>query len=196
RRRAERLSHPATVGRRGFGPVPPRRPRPELRLRDRRPRRRGSGRPGGIRRAPHGGEGRAPRLSNVAPARAAGDRALIALVLRAPQHVEIQHADTHLPVDGMAERADQQRGATASVGIGGTTDVPPEPAVRLVTPQLAEDLSTTPGAELHAPDPVGAPTTMPGRADGEVLDAVSVEVAGGDDHPSEQLARLAPRPVP
>src|SRR5437667_5810808 len=102
-RGVERLSHPATVGRRRFGPVPPRRPRPELRLRDRRPRRRGSGRPGGIRGAPHGGEGRAPRLSNVAPARAPGDRALIALVLRAPQHVEIQHADTHLPVDGMAE---------------------------------------------------------------------------------------------
>src|SRR5439155_1336498 len=30
----------------------------------------------------------------------------------------------------------------------------------------------------------------------EVLDAVAIEIAGGDDHASVELARLAPRPVP
>src|SRR5439155_10307201 len=96
----------------------------------------------------------------------------------------------------MAERADQQRRPTATVRIGGPTDVPPEPAVSLVAEELVEDLSGPPGAELDAPDLVGGPATIPGRTDGEVLDAVSVQIAGGDDHPSVELARLGPRPVP
>src|SRR5207247_6481762 len=103
---------------------------------------------------------------------------------------------SHLPVDGMAERADQQRRAAMSVGIGRAADVPPEPAVRLVPEQFGENLSRTRGAELDTADPVSGLATMPGRADGEVLDAVSLEIAGGDDHPSVELARLAPRPVP
>src|SRR5262245_49040337 len=37
---------------------------------------------------------------------------------------------------------------------------------------------------------------MPERADGDVRDAVAVEVAGVDDHPPELLARLLARPVP
>ena len=43
------VSHAATVGRRRLGAVPARRPRPELRLRDRRPRRRGRRRARGVR---------------------------------------------------------------------------------------------------------------------------------------------------
>ncbi len=96
----------------------------------------------------------------------------------------------------MAERADQQRRATAPVGIGSAADVPAEPAVRLVAEQLAQDRAAPSGAELDAADPVGGLAAMPGRADGDVVDAVAVEIAGGDDHASEQLARLAPRPVP
>src|SRR5207253_9909356 len=38
--------------------------------------------------------------------------------------------------------------------------------------------------------------TRPGRTDGEVLDAVAIQVAGGDDHAPVELPRLAPRPVP
>src|SRR5207253_2796571 len=193
RRGAERISHPATLGRRRLRAVPPRRPRPELRLCDRRPRRRGCRRPGGIRRAPLQRQGPAPRLLDVAPAFTAGRRPLI---LGAPEHVEIEHADAHLPADGMAERADQQRRAAASVRIGRPADVPPEPAVRLVAEQLGEDLSRTRGAELDAADAVGTLPTIPRRADGEVLDAVSIEITGGDDHPCVELARLASRPVP
>jgi len=47
----------------------------------------------------------------------------------------------------MAERADQQRRAAAPVGIGGTTDVPSEPAVRLVAEEFVEDLAI--GAPWH-----------------------------------------------
>src|SRR5437867_8938673 len=96
----------------------------------------------------------------------------------------------------MTERADQQRRAAASVGIRGTADVPPEPAVRLVAEQFGEDLSRTLGAELDAADPVGGLATMPGCADGEVLDAVAIQIAGADDHASVELAGLASRPVP
>src|SRR5437879_9468883 len=100
---------------------------------------------GGIRGASLRREGSAPRLPDVAPSRAAGGRPLIAAFLPPPEHVEVEHADPHVPVDGMAERADQQRRATASVRIGGAADVPPEPAVRLVAEELVEDLSTPPG---------------------------------------------------
>src|SRR5437879_4246432 len=36
---------------------------------------------------------------------------------------------------------------------------------------------------------------MPGRADGEVLDAIAVEITRGDDHPPVELAGLGSRPV-
>ena len=60
-------------------------------------------------------------------------------------------------------------------------------------------LSTSPvfaGAELDATDLVVRPATMPRRADRDVVDAVAVEIAGGDDHAAELLAGLASRPVP
>src|SRR5439155_16252110 len=127
--RAERISHAAALGRRRFGAVPARRPRPELRLRHRRPRRRGRPRARRVRRAALRGEGSPPRLPDVAPTRAARRRSLTAL--RAAEDVEIEHADTDLPVDGIAERADQLRLAGVSVGIWGSVDVPAEHAVRL-----------------------------------------------------------------
>src|SRR5262245_32808218 len=96
----------------------------------------------------------------------------------------------------MAQGADQQRGPAMSVGIGGARDVPPEPALRLVADQLANERSTATRAQLDTTDLVVALATIPGRADGDVLDAVAVEIAGGDHHPSIQLARLASRPVP
>src|SRR5262249_3329961 len=96
----------------------------------------------------------------------------------------------------MAKGADQQGRAAASIGIGGSADVPPEPAVRLVAEELGQNRAGTPGAELDTTDPGGSPETMPGRADGDVVDAVAVEIAGIDDHPSELLARLLARPVP
>src|SRR5439155_22018081 len=129
----------------------------------------------------------------VAPARAARRRALI---LGAPQHVEIQHAVAQLPAHGMAERADQQGRAAASVGIGRPADVPPEPAVRPVADELVQDRAAPPGAELDPADPIGGVATVPGRADGDVLDAVAVQIAGIDDHARVLLAWLAPRPLP
>src|SRR5439155_14896242 len=67
--------------------------------------------------------------------------------------------------------------------------------VRLVAEQLAQDGAAPSGAELDAADLVGVPAPVPGGADGEVLDAVPVQVSGGDDHPPVELARLAARPV-
>src|SRR5712691_7798484 len=120
-------------------------------------------------------------------ARTAGGGALISGALLAPQDVEVQHADALVSVDGMAERADEQRWTPESVGIGGTADVPPEPAVRLVAEQVAQDLTTASGAKLDAADPRPGLATMPGRADGQVFVTVPVEIAGGHDHASEQL---------
>src|SRR5262249_54761423 len=165
----------------------------ELRLCHRRPRRRGRRRAGGIRGAPVARPGPAPRLPDVAPARAAGRRSL---TLRAAQHVEIDDADAHLPADGMAERADQQRRAAMLVGIGCTPDVPPEPAVRPVAENLAQHRAGLRGTELDPAELVAGITTIPGRADREVIDAVAIQIAGGNDHPSVQLARLGPGPVP
>ena len=62
---------------------------------------------------------RAPRVDRARDRRAPG----------AAQHVQVEHADAGLAVDRMAERADQQRRAAASVGIGRAADVPSEPAV-------------------------------------------------------------------
>ena len=91
-------------------------------------------------------------------------------------------------------RYSEQRRTTEPVRIGGTTDVPAEPAVRLVTQQLGQDRSAASGAELDAAGPVGVLATMPGCADGYILDAVRVEITSGGYHSTEQLARLAPRP--
>src|SRR4029453_15633044 len=121
-------------------------------------------------------------------------RPVIGSALRATQYVQVQYADAHLAVDRMAERADQQRRSAGSVGIGGAGEGASEPAVRLVAEELSQDRAAPPGAELDTADPVGGPATMPGRADGEVVDAVSIETARADDHPSEQLARLVSRP--
>src|SRR4029453_7896542 len=135
-------------------------------------------------------------LLDVPATHPAAHRPVIACALRATQHVQVQYADADLAVDRMAEGADQQCRAATSVGIGGAADVPPEPAVRLVAEQLGQRRPAPPGAELNAADPVGGLSAMPGCADGEVLDAVSIQVSRGNHHPSEQLARLPPRPAP
>src|SRR5262245_62316343 len=96
----------------------------------------------------------------------------------------------------MAERADQQRRTPASVWIGRATDVPAEPALGLVTEELDENRAASARAKLDATDLVVGSPAMPRRADRDVADAVAVEVAGRDDHPPEQLARLASRPLP
>ena len=75
----ERVSDAAPLGRRRFGALPARRPRAELRLRDRRPRRRGRRGARRVRGACRCEEkGAAPRLLDVAAPRAARRRALIA----------------------------------------------------------------------------------------------------------------------
>src|SRR5262245_34080136 len=96
----------------------------------------------------------------------------------------------------MAQGADQQRRTPASVWIGGARDVPPEPTLRLVADQLANERSTATRAQLDTTDLVVVPATIPGRADGDVLDAVAVEIARSNHHASVELARLASRPVP
>src|SRR5262245_62001570 len=95
----------------------------------------------------------------------------------------------------MAEGRDEQRRTSVSVGIRSTTNVPAEPVVRLVADQLAEDGAGLPRAELDATDAVGTVATMPGCADGHVVDAVPLEIAGVADHAAVPLAWLAPRPV-
>src|SRR5262245_30094488 len=96
----------------------------------------------------------------------------------------------------MAKRGDQQRRTPTAVRIGRAPDVPSEPAVGLVAEQLGQDRAAASRAELDATDPVSISAPVCGRADGDVIDAVSVQVARGDDHPSEELTRLAPGPVP
>src|SRR5262249_50760845 len=95
----------------------------------------------------------------------------------------------------MAQRADQQRRAVLAVGIGGATDVPPEPAVPGVSDELGEDFPRPPGAKLDAAGPIGGSLTVRGCADRDVLDAVAVEIAGADDHARVQFTRLGSRPM-
>ena len=83
---------------------------------------------------------------------------------------------------------------TIRVGAGGI--MLPNHAPLVVAEQFGEYLARMPGAELDAADPIGVPSTMPGRTDGDVLDAVAIEIADRDHHPAELLARLASRPVP
>src|SRR5262249_39469900 len=139
--------------------------------------------------------GLAPGLFDVDATRSAGVRPLMPRAARAAQHVEVQHADARLAADGMAQRADQQCGASVSVGIGSAADVPPEPPVRLVAKQLTQDRTGLSREELDTANPVAGVTTIRGRADGDVLDTVAIEIAGRNHHASEQLARLAPRPA-
>src|SRR4030095_7347782 len=96
----------------------------------------------------------------------------------------------------MAERADQQRGAPASLWIRRAADVPPEPAVRPVAEQFGQDGAAASRTDLDPADSLGAPARMRGRADGEFVAAVSVQVADGDGHATVRLARLTPRPAP
>src|SRR5689334_4702920 len=96
----------------------------------------------------------------------------------------------------MAQRADQQRRAAAPLGIRRAADVPAEPAVGAVALELAQELAASSGAQLDSADAVGAVPAMPRRADGDVLDAVAVEIPRGDDHAPVLLAGLVSRPVP
>src|SRR5262245_8079109 len=81
------------------------------------------------------------------------------------------------------------------IGIRGATDVPPEPALLGVADEFREDPTGAPGAELDAACPIGGVATVHGRADREVLDAVTIEVPGSDDHSPEHLAGLGSGPV-
>src|SRR5439155_12728457 len=68
--------------------------------------------------------------------------------------------------------------------------------VRSVAEELAQDGSAPPGTEFDPAEPVAGVAAIPGRADGDVLDAVAIQIAGVDDHSCVLLARLLPRPVP
>src|SRR5262249_39583518 len=162
--------------------LPARRPRAELRLRDRRPRRRRRGRTRGVRGVAPAGPRLPARLLDVAAAHAARHGALTRRVLRKPPDVEGEHADARIAVDGMAVRADQKARAAARIGVGRAADVPSEPAFGLVAEEIAENLPAARRAELDATDLVGAAATVERGADREVVDAVAVEIAGVDDH--------------